>query len=266
MAVQHEAPHAVEVAGRIGMVCYGVVHLVIGWLAVQVALGSGDQQTDQAGAVSAIAEQPLGKVLLVLLAAGLVAYALWQFFAAAQGYRWVSDRSKRLQKRVEAGAHGVVAVAIVIYAVRLMQGSGGQSGDQQQQEFTAKLLDLPLGRLLVGLVALAVIALGVHRIHKGVSKNFLQDLDTARLPAGTTRLTTRLGQIGYPAKGVAIGIIGLLLGLAAVNRDPNQAGGLDKALHTLADQPFGTVLLVVVALGFVAYGAYCFVAARSQRT
>lgn len=263
MAVEQQAHRAVTVAGRVGMISYGVVHMVVGWLAVQVSLGEGGT-ADQKGAVQVIAAQPFGRVLLVLVAAGLVTFGIWQLSVAAQGYRWVGDQGKRWRKRAGAGARGVVALAIAAYAVQLLAGSGG-SGEQPQQEFTARLLEVPFGRILVALVALVLIGIGVHRIHKGVTKKFLDNLDLSELPEQSRRLTTRLGQLGYPAKGVAIGIVGILLGLAALNRDPGEAGGLDKALRTLAAQPFGTVALLVVGVGLAAYGVYCLAAARSQR-
>lgn len=267
MAVQQDAHQAVTIAGRVGMISYGIVHLIIGWLAAQVALGGGGEKADQQGAVEKIAEQPFGKALLVLVALGLVAFGVWQLYVAAQGYKWVSDNGKRLRKRIGAGSRGVIAVAIAIYAVKLLAGSGQQSGSgTQQKEFTAKLLELPFGRVLVAIVALAVIGVGVHRILKGVKKKFVNNLDLSKLPAEAVRLTTRLGQVGYPAKGIAIGIVGVLLGFAALHRNPDEAGGLDKALRTLAEQPFGPVLLFLVALGFVAYGVYCFAAARCQRS
>jgi len=269
VAVQQDAHRAVTVAGRIGMIAYGIVHLVIGWLAAQVALGSGEK-ADQKGAVETIAEQPFGKALLIVVAIGLVAFGVWQLYVAAQGYTWVQDKGKRLRKRAAAGGRGAISIAVAIYAVRLLSGSGsgsgGQAGQEPQKEFTARLLDLPFGRLLVGIVALAVVGYGGYRIYKGLSKKFLHNHDLSKLPPEAKQLTTRLGQIGYPAKGIAVGIIGVLIGFAAINRNPDEAGGLDKALHTLAVQPFGTFLLLVVALGFAAYGVFCFAAARSQRS
>lgn len=267
MAVQQDAHRAVTAVGRVGMVSYGIVHILVGWLAAQVALGSGDK-ADQKGAVETIAAQPFGQVLLALAAAGLFAFGVWQLYVAAQGYRWVGDEGKRWRKRAGAGARGAVAVVIAVYAVQLLVGSGASSGDssEQQQELTAKVLELPAGRVLVGIVALVLIGIGAHRVRKGVTKKFLDNLDTSKLPPEARRLTTRLGQVGYPAKGVAIGIIGVLLGIAALHRNPEEAGGLDKALRTLAEQPFGTVALLLVAVGLAAYGVYCFAAARSQRS
>jgi len=267
VAVEQEARRTVVLAGRVGMISYGMVHLLVGWLAAQVALGGGGEKADQRGAVETIVARPFGAVLLVLLVAGLVAFGIWQLYVAAQGYRWVSDGGKRTRKRIGAGTRGTVAIAVSVYAVLLLMGAGEQqAGDQQQQELTARALALPAGRVLVGAVAVFIIGVGISRIRKGLTKKFLDNLDLSRLPEPARRLTMRLGQVGYPAKGVAIGIAGALLGLAAINRDPNEAGGLDKALRTLAAQPFGGIALLLVAAGLVAYGVYCFAAARSQRS
>jgi hypothetical protein len=266
--VEQEARRTVVVAGHVGMVAYGVVHLLIGWLAVQVVFGGkqAGQKADQQGAVETIAAQPLGTVLLILLVAGLAAFGIWQLYVAAQGYSWVGDEGKRTRKRLGAAARGITAIVVGGYAVRLLIGAGRKSTEHTQQEFTARLMEAPAGRVLVGLIALGLIAVGVSRIRKGLKKKFLENLDMSRLPEQARRLTTRLGQVGYPAKGIAIGLIGVLMGLAALRQDPKEAGGLDKALRTLAAQPYGTVILVLVGLGLVAYGGYCFAAARSQRS
>lgn len=265
MTVRQDAHDKLELAGRVGMIAYGVVHLIVGWLALQVALGDGGEQADQRGAVQTIAEQPLGKVLLVLVAIGLLMFGLWQVWEAAQGHKHVADEKKRLRKRGTSALRGVLSLVIAVYAVRLLSGSGGSQGGETQKTFTAKLLEAPAGQVLVWIVALAVIAVGVDEIMKGVKKRFLEDLDMSKLPPNTQRLTTRLGQVGYPAKGVAVCIIGGLIAYAAITHDPDKAGGLDAALRTIADAPFGMFLLILTALGFIAYGAYCFADARAHR-
>lgn len=266
MTVRQDAREKVELAGRVGMVAYGIVHLIIGWLALQVAFGDSGEQADQQGAVQTIAEQPLGKVLLVLVAVGLLMFGIWQLWAAAQGYTWVRDEKKRLRKRGMAGMRGVLSLAIAIYAARMLMGGGGGGSGDTQKTFTAKLLEAPAGQVLVWMVALAVAAVGVDEIVKGVKKKFLEDLDMSKLPAQTKQLTTRLGQVGYPAKGTSVLIIGGLIGYAAATHDPSKAGGLDAALRTIASAPFGMFLLIAIALGFVAFGAYCFADARAHRT
>jgi hypothetical protein len=186
---------------------------------------------------------------------------------AAVGFRWVHKKSKRTRRRIAAVARGVLGIALGLYAGRLATGSGsGGSGDQGQQEFTAKLLSMPAGQVLVAIVAAIVLGVAVAEIRRGVKKSFLQDLDLNDLPQGTQQWVRRLGVFGYIAKGVVLGIVSVLLATAAFQADPDEAGGLDRALKTLAAQPFGIIALVVVGIGLAAYGVYCFAAARAHKS
>jgi uncharacterized membrane protein len=254
---------ALEHLARIGLIAYGVVHLLLAWLALQLAWGGGSgQSADQAGALATLAEQPLGRPLLWLLAVGLVALAAWQ---AAEVLRWRSRlsstgdaRKKALEKVVKSVAKAVLYAVLAVLAVRTAT-SGGSSGGQQS---AAGVFGWPAGRWLVALVGLVVIGVGVYLVHKGVSKRFLEEVDLGSAPPQTTRLVTRLGQVGFPAKGVALGVVGGLLVYAALTFDPARATGLDGALRTILSAPFGRVLLTLVAIGIAAFGAYCFVRAR----
>ncbi len=254
---------ALEHLARIGLVAYGLVHLLVAWLALQLAWSGGSgQSADQAGALATLAEQPLGRPLLWLLAVGLVALAAWQ---AAEGLRWRSQlsssgdaRKKAVEKTVKAVAKAVLYTALAVLAVRTATGGGGGGGQQQ----AAGVFGWPAGRWLVGLVGLVVIGVGVYLVNKGVSKKFLEEVDLHSASPQTTRLVTRLGQAGFPAKGVSLGVVGGLLVYAAVTFDPARATGLDGALHTILAAPFGQVLLTLVAIGIAAFGAYCFVRAR----
>lgn len=248
------------------MVCYGVVHIIVAYLAVRVAFGDSEQQADQKGAIQEVGSTFFGSVVLWVLAIGLVAFGLWQLMMAATSFHWVQKKGKRTRKRIAAVAKGVIGISIGLYAWRLVTGSGGgQSGNQGQQEWTAKLMSLPAGRVLVGIVAAVIIGVAIAEIRRGVKKSFVKDLDMQDLPIGTQRWVTRLGRFGYVAKGVVFGIVGILLGIAAFQAKPQEAGGLDRALKTLAAQPFGTVALVVVAVGLAAFGVYCFAAARAHK-
>lgn len=252
--------------GRAGMVCYGVVHIIIAYLAVRVAFGDSEQ-ADQKGALQEIGSSGFGAVMLWVLAIGLIAYGAWQLMQAAVGYQWVNKKSKRTRRRIGAVVKAVIGFALGIYAIRLVtSGGGGGSSNEQQQEFTAKLLSLPAGQVLVAIAAAVVIGVGVSQVVKGVKKKFLDDLDMHDLPNGTQQWVTRLGRFGYIAKGVVVGIIGVLLGVAAFQADPDEAGGLDRALKTLAAQPFGVVALILVGIGLAAFGVYCFAAARAHKS
>jgi hypothetical protein len=256
-----------QALGRAGMVCYGAVHVIVAYLAVRVAFGDTGEQADQKGAVQEVGSGTFGAVVLWILAVGLVAYGGWQAMQAAMGYQWIGKKSKRTRRRIGAAAKAVIGVALGIYAWRLVTGDGGGgSGDQQQQEVTAKLLSLPAGQILVGIVAAVVIGVAVAQVRKGIKKSFLEDLDMHDLPNGTQQWVRRLGVFGYIAKGFVVGIVGVLPGFAAFQHDSEEAGGLDRALKTLAAQPFGPVALVIVGIGLAAFGVYCFAAARAHKS
>jgi uncharacterized protein DUF1206 len=241
----------------VGLVSYGLVHLVLAWLALQIAFGRRENAS-AGGALKQLSSQPLGTVLLWVMAIGLFTLVVWQVVEATIG-REASNRDGRLRKRLSSAGRAVVYLALGILAIGVATGNGGGSGNGEQT-LSARLMDLPFGRFLVGAVGVAVIAVGISQIVKGVKQNFREDLDS-----GISPMVRRLGTAGYCAKGVALAIIGGLFGYAALTYDPGKAGGLDAALDTVRQQPFGTVLLVVMALGIACFGAFCFVWARKAR-
>jgi hypothetical protein len=254
-----------ENLARIGLIAYGVIHLLIAWLALQLAWGGGGKSADQSGAMATLAQQPLGKPLLWVIALGMLALAVWQ---AAEVLRWRSGwsasgeaRTKALKKSGKAIVKAVVYLALGILAVRFATG-GGTSSSQQQQQTAAGAFGWPGGRWLVGLAGLVLIGVGAYHVYKGVTKRFLKEIDLAEAPPKAERLVTRLGQVGYPGKGVALAVVGGLLAYAAITFDPAKASGLDGAMRTILDAPFGRFLLTLVALGIAAFGAYLLVRAR----
>jgi hypothetical protein len=254
-----------ESLARVGLVSYGVVHLLVAWLALQLAWGTSSESADQSGALSTVAESPVGKPLLWIIALGMIALAVWQ---ALEVLRWRSGwsasgdtRTKAVKKSAKAVAKAIVYAALAVLAIRFATGSGGSSA-QQQQDTAAGIFGWPGGRWLVGAAGLVLIGVGVYHVYKGVTKRFLKEIDLAEAPPSATRLVTRLGQVGYPGKGIALGVVGGLLVWAAVTFDPEKASGLDGALRTILEAPFGQFLLTLVALGIAAFGAYLFVRAR----
>jgi hypothetical protein len=245
-----------ELAARAGYAVSGVLHILIGVLALRVALGSGAQQADQSGALGTIAGTPLGGLVLWFSVVALAALGAWQVAKAFRAGADVGDRAK-------AAGRAVIYLALALTALSFARG-GGSSSSAQTADMTATLMSAPGGRLLVGAVGVAIVAVGAYHVYKGWKKKFLEDLQ--RLPSHPAGpAVRRLGEVGYIAKGLALAIVGVLFVTAAAQADPTNATGLDGALHTLRDQPAGVLLLVVVALGFVAYGVYSFVRARYGR-
>ena len=257
---------ALEHLARVGLVAYGLVHLLIAWLALQLAWGTSGAQADQSGALATLAQQPLGEPLLWVLGVGLVALALWQ---AAEILRWrhglsaSGERRKKAWERIgKAAAKTVIYLALAVLAFRYASGAGQSSSSSTPQQTAAGVFGWPAGRWLVGAVGLVVVGVGLYHVYKGISKRFLKEIDLADCPPGTTRVVTRLGQAGFPGKGVALALIGGLLVWSAMTFDAAKADGLDGALHLVLGAPAGQVLLTLIALGIAAFGAYCFVRAR----
>ena len=256
---------ALENLARVGLIAYGIVHLLVAWLALQLAWGGGGESADQSGAMATLAESPLGKPLLWIVAIGLIALAVWQ---AAEVLRWRQGwsasgktRTKAIKKSGKAIVKAVIYATLAVLAIRFATG-GGQSSSQQQQQTTAGVFDWPAGQFLVGAAGLVLIGSGAYHVYKGVTKRFLKEIDTSEASPAATRLVTRLGQIGFPGKGIALAGVGGLLLWAAVTFDPSKAQGLDGALRQILELPFGRTLLTLVAVGIAAFGAFCFVRAR----
>ena len=255
---------ALEVLARVGLVAYGVVHFLLGWLALQIAWGlSGRQSADTSGAMKTLADQPFGQVLLWLVAVGLAALALWQASAVIWGYRNL-EGAERVRKQITSGAKAVVFAALGYSAGAAALGAGSSSA-QSQQQATSGVLGWPGGRVIVIVAGLVIIGVGVAAIVKGVKKSFAEEIDTSPLSPTLRTAVARLGQVGYIAKGLALGVVGGLLSYATLTFDPQKAQGLDGAMHTILAQPFGRFLLTAVALGFAAFGLFAILQSRYRR-
>jgi hypothetical protein len=254
---------SLELLARGGLIAYGIVHLLIGWLAMQIAWsGSGGRSADSSGALKTLAGQPFGKALLWLIVLGLVALAIWQAGSAIWGHRH-REPAKRTRKRITSAARAAVYALLAFSAASVALGSGSSSS-QSQRQATSDVLDLPGGRAIVVVAGLMIVAVGVIHIVKAVKRSFLDDLDTSSMSPSARKLVERLGGGGYLAKGVALGLVGGLLTYATVTLD-RQRAGLDGAMQTIAEQPFGKFLLTAVAAGFVAFGLFSFVQSRYRQ-
>jgi hypothetical protein len=258
-ARQAEQSKPVEGLARLGLAARGLVYVVIGLLAAQVALGRGGE-ADRNGALAAIKKQPFGEVLLVVLAIGFTGYAAWRLLEAAVGHTDSDPGVKRVGKRLGSGARGVLYASFAVTTVRFLT-SGGGSGDKTKP-MTARAMAMTGGQLLVGLVGAAVIGGGLFMAYRALKKKFMDKLDLQSASGTTRTVAERLGLTGLLGRGLVFCLIGGFLVEAAVTFDPAKAKGLDAALKTLAQQAYGTVLLLVAAVGLLAFGAWSFVEAR----
>ena len=265
--VQHarkEAKPWVIALARFGYAAKGVVYLLIGVLALQAALGPGGKTTDTNGALHTIAGQPFGKVLLGLIGIGLVGYALWRLVQGALDPEGKGDDAKGIATRIGYALSGLSYGALALTAFNIIRGSGGEGGSSQQ-DWTAQLMAAPLGRWLVGIVGLIFFGVALYALYVAYSAKFRDKLKLGEMSSTEETWVTRLGRAGYAARGVVFGIIGWFFVRAALNANPGETGGLDKALQTLAQQPYGLWLLGTVAAGVMAYGLYGLSQARYRR-
>ncbi|HVQ52356.1 MAG TPA: DUF1206 domain-containing protein [Mycobacterium sp.] len=254
---------AFEYAARAGFAVSGVLHLVISYIILQIAFGSGGN-ADQSGALATLAGQTGGTLILWVAAVGLVSLGLWRIAEAVVGSK-PGERSSRggddtpVWKRAKSLGLAVVNFAIAVSAARFALGSGQQS-TQQNAGMSAQMMQSGWGKVILILVALGLIAVGGYHVYKGASKKFLKDL---RVSGGTA--VTAIGVTGYAAKGVVLAGAGVLVIIATLQADPSKASGFDAAVKTLGHAPFGKVLLIAAALGIAAFGAYSFVRSRHGR-
>jgi hypothetical protein len=256
----------IERFARYGYAAKGVVYVLIGALAAMGAFHVGDGPTDSRGALAQIVRQPFGRVLLGVVATGLAGYALWR---VVQGLRDTEDKGtswKGLAVRTGYACIGVLYAGLSYSAVQLILGHGaGKNSDEHSREWTARLLMLPFGRLLVGLAGLSVIGFGLWQCYKAFTAKFRRKWKRHEMSERSRLLATRAGQVGLTSRGVVFGIIGLFLIQAAWRARAEEARGLGGALRALEQQPYGPYVLGAVALGLVAYGLYMFVEARYRR-
>ncbi len=251
---------------RLGYAAKGLVYIIIGWLALMTALSAGGQTTDPQGAIISIYQHPFGKFLLFIIFVGFVGYALWQFARAAFNPDGEGDPKKDGVRRIGYAVVGVSYLTFALAALRLMtQQATPQGSNASTQDWTARLLSAPGGVFLVVLLGLIVLGVAVGLFYEAWKLRFERYFPLAQMNEAERKLTRYTGRYGIGSLGAIFVIIGLFLIDAAIHHDPHKAQGLAGALATLASQPFGPILLGLVALGLVAYGIFGWVEARYRR-
>lgn len=260
----HDVDHrdALDIAGRVGLTAYGLVHLVVAWLALQLAFGDREGSASSTGAVQQLAEQPLGGFLVWAVAVGMFLLAIWRVLdglTADVG----DDGSDRAKSAAVGIGKAILYVAVGVSAVKVALGSGSSKGSTSDS-MTATVMEWPGGQLIVGAAGLAVIGYGGWLVYVAWSERFLKKIDGKDRAGDTGTAFKWFGKAGYAAKGVAIAVIGSLFVYAAATHEAKKSGGLDQALHKILEQPFGPVLLTLVAVGIGAYGLFAFVRAKQD--
>jgi hypothetical protein len=249
--------------GRIGLATQGVLYVVVGLLAWQVASGRNDQ-ADQRGAIEAVGDQRFGRLLLLVLTIGLALHCLWRLVLAVRGTPGDDDAGTIAKRLMELG-RGLLYGSFTVIAAKLLvdardKASGGSG--QEQRKAVGTVLDWPGGKAIVVVLGLAVIAAGLWHASKLFTRTFLDDLDLDGCTETARTVITVLGCIGFLARGLVFCMIGWFLVESALDNDPNHTGGLDQALRRLADSDHGDGLLRIVAVGLIVFGVYRIIEAR----
>ncbi|TCJ95655.1 DUF1206 domain-containing protein [Nocardia alba] len=244
---------------RAGFVMSGLVHLLIGYIAIRLAVGGSSGTADQSGAMAELSAKPGGGFALWAGGIALSVLALWRLAEAALGSSsepGADDKKSEALNRVKAFSLAVIYCAFAVSAFGFARGSG-TSSSAQSTGITARMMQNTAGTIALVVAGLIIIAVGGYHVYKGATQSFLTDLK-----GSPSTLVRRLGTIGYLAKGLAIAAMGLLVILAVSRSDPEEASGLDGAFKTLGAQPYGAALLITAGLGIITYGVYSFVMAR----
>jgi len=253
VASRVERQPAVRVLARVGLAAIGILHILIGIIALAVAFGAGGS-ADQSGALQALVAVPGGLFVVWAVIVGLIFLSLWQILQSITAH-------KPGEKLIEVAKCVMYAVLAGI-AISIAAG-GHKDASSSEKTASGQLLAMPGGVLLLAAIGLGIVAGGVVFVFNGVTHRFERDL---RLPPNRwATITTTLGRVGYVSKGVALVIVGGLVTFGAITSDPEKAGGLDGSLKALTEVPFGIILLVLIALGLIAYGAFWCVRAFASR-
>ncbi|MEV5434255.1 DUF1206 domain-containing protein [Streptomyces sp. NPDC052701] len=255
----------VEGAARAGFAARGVIYLLVGVLALQIAFGDGKHQADRGGALAELSGKPFGAVLLWALGIGLVGMALWRLSEALFGSVGPDGRSarKRLMATGRCVFYAFVAYSVLSFAAD-RHGEGGSS-DRQSRDVTARLLEVPAGQWLVGAAGVAIVAVGVGIGVRAVRRKYHDKMKLGQMSSRTRRLVDVTGVAGGAARGLVFAAAGAFAVRAAVDYEPDRAKGLDDTLRAFADTPLGPWLLVCVAAGLVLFGVFSFAMARWRR-
>jgi len=264
----HEVAPWIEWLARVGYAAKGVLYATIGVLAAQVALGEGGRTTDSQGAMREVLDAPFGRALLLVIALGLVGYAVWRVVEAIADPERRGTDAKGLALRGSFAARGLLHLGIAFSAFRMAmrngaEDAGGNAGGGRQEALAARTLDAPGGETVLALVGAGVVAYGLYQLYRAYAAKLSKQLDLGQLLPEAGRWAIGLSRVGIAARGVVFCLIGGFLVQAAMRDDASQAGGVGQSLDTLARM--GTWPLALVSFGLVAYGAYELLNARYRR-
>jgi len=249
---------------RTGLVAKGISFGLVGALAIKLAIGDGGKATSRQGALQSLAHHSFGRIVLIALAIGFAAYALWRFvqaYAEKPGYE--DSAAKAWGKRIGYVGRGLIYAGLTYSTVKILTGSnGGQSQNAKAHHSTAVVLKWPGGTWIVGAAGVVLVGVALWNLYRGLARKFEDKWRVAALTPAVRRWGARAGVVGHVARFVVFGLIGVFVTKAAIDYNPRDAIGLDGALQKLAHASYGPWLLGLTAAGLVAYGVFCLVDAR----
>jgi hypothetical protein len=250
---------------RIGFAARSVVYTVVGLLAAKLALGDGGQTTDHVGAMRSLLRQPLGEVILAVLALGFFGYALWRMVEAFVDPEHKGTNIKGIALRASYAFRAAVYSVFGVQAVRMLAGDRVSGGGGEKEELTARAMSSPAGVWLVGAVGASLLAYAIYQLYRAWKAKIDRRLQLGELSPRAERTVVGISRFGIAARGVVFGAAGVLFIRAALQHDPSEAGGVRDSLQLLLNQPYGVWILAAVSIGLIAYGVYQALEARYRR-
>ncbi len=254
-----------EAMARWGLVSKGALYVLVGVIAADVAIAGGQRLRDRGGAVSEVADTWYGKALIFLLAIGLAGYAAWRFAQGVLGRPLEGGKKEGPLKRIGYFARSAWYLFLLWVVLAALAGADEESGSREEDRATARVMDWPLGRWIVGAAGLALIGVGVFNYWRAITLDFKKKLKLRKMSELEEKVFTIVGVVGHIARAIVFGLIGFFLVRAAWQYDPEEAVGLDGALAKILQQDYGDTMLGIVSAGLIAYGLYCFVEARYRK-
>jgi hypothetical protein len=251
---------------RAGFIARGITYGVIGVLALAIALGVGTLGTtpNQEGALKLIAHTPVGRPAMIVICAGLIAYAAWKLTQGVFGHGPEGGGSAEPKDRVANVAGGVVYLGFFAVAIAALTGSAGNSSAETRHA-AGGVLGWPGGQLIVGIAGGALIAISLYQVYDAVSGRYARESKTQQMGPHELRLFMVIGRIGLTARALVFALVGYFVLRTAIDFNPSDAIGVDGALARLHDQPLGQWLVGLVAAGLLTFAAFSLVEARYRR-
>lgn len=250
--------------GRFGFMAKGSVYGLVGILALMAASGGGGETTGTSGALTSLAGKPFGEVLLWIIGIGLIGYIIWEMIRAIFDPEHRGKTVKAIIIRFGYFVSAIIYGGIAFTALKLAMHAGGGGGNTEQT-ISAKLLAQPFGQWIIGMVGLIIIGYGMYELYNGYKEKFMNKFILADMNRHQKRLARNSGKLGLIARGIVLGMIGFFFTQTAYTANPEESKGLDGALSELAQQPYGQILLGVVAVGLILYGIFEVIHGRYAR-